>query len=170
MPGKVNPVIPEAVAQVAMAVMGHDLMIVQAASAGNLELSQFLPLVADSFLTMLDLLTHACDIFARQCVAGIVADREHCLLHVHNSTATLTALVERIGYDKAEQLAEQLRQTKGDTTQTLRHVRDRARLAFGDGVRGVDFSRAGHAAWARPMGTAGRARCRQGKGLLAMRG
>ena len=112
MPGKVNPVIPEAVAQVAMAVLGHDLMIVQAASAGNLELSQFLPLVADSILTMIDLLAHACDMFARQCVAGIVADREQCLLHVHNSTATLTALVERIGYDKAEHLAEQLQQTR----------------------------------------------------------
>ena len=120
MPGKVNPVVPEAVAQAAMAVMGHDLIIVQAASAGNLELSQFLPLVADSFLTMLDLLARACDIFARQCVAGIEADREQCLLHVHNSTATLTALVERIGYDKAEHLAEHLQQTKGDSTQTLR--------------------------------------------------
>jgi aspartate ammonia-lyase len=120
MPGKVNPVIPEAVAQVAMAVFGHDAVIVQAASAGNLELNQFLPLVADSILTMLDLLTNACDMFARQCVAGIAADRERCLLHVHNSTATLTALVERIGYDKAEHLAERLQQTRGDTTQTLR--------------------------------------------------
>ena len=120
MPGKVNPVIPEAVAQVAIAVMGHDLMIVQAASAGNLELSQFLPLVADSLLTMLDLLAHACDIFTRHCVSGIVADREECLLHVHNSTATLTALVQQIGYDKAEHLAGHLQQTKGDTTQTLR--------------------------------------------------
>ena len=120
MPGKVNPVIPEAVAQVAMAVFGHDQMIVQAVSAGNLELSQFLPLVADSILTMIDLLAHACEVFALRCVAGITADRERCLLHVHNSTATLTALVERIGYDKAEHLAERLRQTRGDTTQTLR--------------------------------------------------
>ncbi len=120
MPGKVNPVIPEAVAQVAMAAIGHDSMIVQAVTAGNLELSQFLPLVADSILTMLDLLARACDVFSRQCVAGIVADREQCLLHVHNSTATLTALVQRIGYDKAEQLAEQLQTSKGDTTQTLR--------------------------------------------------
>ena len=70
MPGKVNPVVPEAVAQVAMAVFGYDQMIVQAASAGNLELNQFLPLVADSILTMLDLLAHACDVFARQCVDG----------------------------------------------------------------------------------------------------
>ena len=50
MPGKVNPVIPEAVAQAAIAVMGHDQMIVQAVGGGNLELSQFLPLVADSLL------------------------------------------------------------------------------------------------------------------------
>ena len=56
MPGKVNPVIPEAVAQAAIAVMGHDQMIVQAARCGNLELNQFLPLVADSLLTSLDLL------------------------------------------------------------------------------------------------------------------
>ena len=74
MPGKVNPVIPEAVAQAAIAVMGHDQMIVQAVGGGNLELSQFLPLVADSLLTSLDLLTNACDIFARHCVAGIEAD------------------------------------------------------------------------------------------------
>ena len=52
MPGKVNPVIPEAVAQAAIAVMGHDLMIAQAVGGGNLELSQFLPLVADSLLTL----------------------------------------------------------------------------------------------------------------------
>ena len=70
MPGKVNPVIPEAIAQAAIAVMGHDQMICQAVSGGNLELSQFLPLVADSLLGSLDLLTAACDMFARQCVAG----------------------------------------------------------------------------------------------------
>ena len=78
MPGKVNPVIPEAVAQAAIAVMGYDQMIVQAVGGGNLELSQFLPLVADSLLTSLDLLTKACDIFARLCVAGIEADEHRC--------------------------------------------------------------------------------------------
>lgn len=121
MPGKVNPVIPEAVAQVALAAIGHDAVIVQAASAGNLELNQFLPLVADSLLTMLDLLDHACDIFTRLCVLGIEADRQQCIRHVHNSTATLTALVERIGYDAAEHLAEHLAQRDGDVQQTLRH-------------------------------------------------
>jgi aspartate ammonia-lyase len=121
MPGKVNPVIPESVAQAAMAVMGHDLVIVQAASAGNLELNPFLPAVADSLLTMLDLLAHACEMFARLCVTGIEADREQCARHVHNSTATLTALVERIGYDAAEHLAEHLAETKGDPALTIKH-------------------------------------------------
>jgi len=104
MPGKVNPVIPEAVAQAAIAVMGYDQMIVQAASAGNLELSQFLPLVADSLLTSLDLLASACDIFARLCVAGIEAHHEQCLRHVGGSTATATALVDRLGYSRVSQL------------------------------------------------------------------
>jgi len=121
MPGKVNPVIPEAVSQAAIAVMGHDQVILQAASSGNLELSQFLPLVADSLLTSLDLLGNACDIFARLCVAGIEADEEQCRRNVHNSTATLTALIERIGYDAAEHLAEHLDASKGDLRQTIRH-------------------------------------------------
>ena len=122
MPGKVNPVIPEAVAQAAIAVMGHDQMILQAASAGNLELNQFLPLVADSLLTSLDLLTGACDIFARLCVSGIEVDRVQCRRHVRNSTATLTALVERIGYEAAEHLAEHLGASDDDAQQNLRHL------------------------------------------------
>ena len=121
MPGKVNPVIPEAVAQVAMAVMGHDQAIFQAVSGGNLELSQFLPLVADALLTSLDLLTAACDTFARLCVAGIEANPQQCRRHVHNSTATLTALIERIGYDAAEHLAEHLTDGQSDPLKTIRH-------------------------------------------------
>lgn len=120
MPGKVNPVIPEAVSQAAIAVAGNDQMIFQAVSAGNLELSQFLPLVADCLLGSLDLLARACDVFARLCVAGIEADVEQCRRHVHNSTATLTALIERIGYDAAEHLAGHVADTVGDPTQTIR--------------------------------------------------
>jgi len=105
MPGKVNPVIPETVSQAAIAVMGHDQMIFQAVSLGNLELSQFLPLVADSLLTSLDLLTNACDVMARLCIDGIQADVDQCRQHVEGSTATLTALVETIGYEQASQLA-----------------------------------------------------------------
>jgi aspartate ammonia-lyase len=107
MPGKVNPVIPEAVAQAAIAVMGHDQIILQAIGGGNLELSQFMPLAADSLLTSIDLLANACDIFARHCVVGIEADAKRCRCHVHGSAAILTALVERIGYEAAEQLARE---------------------------------------------------------------
>lgn len=114
MPGKVNPVIPEAVCQTAIAVFGYDSMILQAASAGNLELNHLYPLIADAMLTSLDLLTSACDVFARECVEGIEADREHCRKTVRGSTAMLTALVERIGYDAAERLANQLEKCGGN--------------------------------------------------------
>jgi aspartate ammonia-lyase len=108
MPGKVNPVIPEAICQAAYAVFGYDLMIVQAASAGSLELNHLEPLLADALLTSIDLLTNACDIFATHCVEGITADREHCRRTVRGSTAILTALIEKIGYDAAERLAGEL--------------------------------------------------------------
>ena len=104
MPGKVNPVIPEAVAQAAIAAMGHDQIVLQAVSAGNLELSQFLPLAADSLLTAIDLLTAACDLFARFCVVGIEAHQEQCRWHVGGSTATATALVDRLGYTEVSRL------------------------------------------------------------------
>jgi len=105
MPGKVNPVIPEAVSQAAIAAAGNDQMILQAVAASNLELPQFLPLVADALLGSLDLLTAACAVFTERCVDGIDADRECCRRHVEGSTATVTALVERIGYDAAQSLA-----------------------------------------------------------------
>ncbi|MGD0899199.1 MAG: aspartate ammonia-lyase [Thermoguttaceae bacterium] len=122
MPGKINPVIPECVAQAAMSVLGLDQMIVHACSAGNLELNAFLPLVADSLLGSIDLLTRGCDILGRLCVLGIEADRCQCRRHVHNSTATLTALVERIGYEAAQHLAEHLNQTGEDAQQSLRRL------------------------------------------------
>jgi aspartate ammonia-lyase len=88
-----------------MMVMAHDQAIVNASSSGNLELNQFLPLVADCLLTALDLLERACDIFTRSCVAGIQADEARCRKTVEGSTATLTALVEHIGYQQACLLA-----------------------------------------------------------------
>jgi len=105
MPGKVNPVIPEAVSQAALAVMAHDQAITAACSLGNLELNAFLPLVADALLTSLDLLTNACSIFRRLCVEGIEADEARCRAHVESSTATVTALVGRIGYAAAQEVA-----------------------------------------------------------------
>jgi aspartate ammonia-lyase len=104
MPGKVNPVIPEAVSQVAMLVMGYDQTTALAAASGNLELNPFLPLIAHCLLESCHLLTHGCDIMRRFCVEGMVADEKRCREHVEGSTATATALVPAIGYENAARL------------------------------------------------------------------
>lgn len=101
MPGKVNPVIPEAVAQIAIRMMGNDLVITNACSAGNLELNQFMPLIADSLLESLTLLNKANLIFRNHCVSGITANEAVCKMNVENSTAIITALLPKIGYEKA---------------------------------------------------------------------
>jgi aspartate ammonia-lyase len=111
MPGKVNPVIPEAVSQAAIVVMSNDQAIAHACAMGNLELNAFLPLVADALLESLDLLRNACRIFRENCVAGITADESRCRTHVEGATASLTALVESLGYEKVQALAAQARAT-----------------------------------------------------------
>ncbi len=100
MPGKVNPVIPEAVAQTAILSMGNDQIISHAGGSGNLELNQFLPLLAHSLLENLTILNNACTIFSDHCVSGITANEETCKQNVENSTATITALLPKISYDK----------------------------------------------------------------------
>jgi aspartate ammonia-lyase len=109
MPGKVNPVIPEAVTQAAIVAIAHDAAVTQACSLGNLELNAFMPLVADSLLDMLGVLANACDIFRRHCVEGIVANEARCRSHVENAVAIATTLIERLGYDAAQALAEDAR-------------------------------------------------------------
>jgi aspartate ammonia-lyase len=109
MPGKVNPVIPEAVSQAAMAVMAHDQVIAQACAMGNLELNAFLPLIADALLDSLDLLRGSCRILREHCVTGIEADEARCRAHVEGATATLTALVEFLGYERAQEVAVRAR-------------------------------------------------------------
>lgn len=101
MPGKVNPVIPEAVTQVALLVMGHDQTIALAAGLGSLDLNPFLPLVAACLLESLTLLARADETLRRHCVEGLEADEERCRAHVHASSAAATALVPVLGYDRA---------------------------------------------------------------------
>ena len=105
MPGKVNPVIPEAVNQAAIAGFAHDQAITHACALGHLELNPFLPLVADALLDSLQLLTGAASILRRHCIEGLVADEQRCRQNVEGATATLTALVGSIGYEAAEQVA-----------------------------------------------------------------
>ena len=109
MPGKVNPVIPEAVSQVAMLVMGHDSTIAVAAAAGSLELNSFLPLIAACLLDSLAFLARGCETLRRHCVEGIEADEERCRAHVEASSAVATALVPEIGYDAACEVVRRAR-------------------------------------------------------------
>jgi len=106
MPGKINPVIPEAVSQAAMLAMGYDQVIAMAVASGNLELNAFLPLIAQCLLESCDMLARAADIFRRLCVEGIEADEERCRRHVESSTATATALLPLIGYEAACRVVE----------------------------------------------------------------
>jgi len=111
MPGKVNPVIPEAVAQAAMLVMGHDATIATACASGSLELNPFLPLVAACLLESCELLARSCEILRRGCVEGIEADEERCRRHVESSTAMVTVLVPAVGYEAACQVARRARES-----------------------------------------------------------
>ncbi len=106
MPGKVNPVIPEAVSQAAMTVMANDQSISYACSLGNLELNAFMPLIADALLGSLDLLANACSILRKNCVAGLEANEQRCRQYVESATATVTSLVDAIGYQAAQKVAE----------------------------------------------------------------
>jgi aspartate ammonia-lyase len=118
MPGKVNPVVPEAVTQAAMKVMANDVAIGMAVANGSLELNPFLPLVADLLLESLDLLARSADLLRRRCVEGIVADEARCRGGVEIATATVTALVPVLGYERAAEVAR-IARTSG---RTVRHV------------------------------------------------
>jgi aspartate ammonia-lyase len=107
MPGKVNPVIPEAVSQAAMMVMGYDQTLAMACAMGNLELNAFMPLVAECLLESCSLLERSCDLLRRCCVEGITADEDRCRAHVNGSTAAATALIPALGYERVCELARE---------------------------------------------------------------
>jgi len=111
MPGKVNPVIPEAATQAAIMAMAHDQALSVAVAMGSLELNAFMPLVAHCLLESLDLLARACAILRRHCVAGLSADEARCRAQVENGTAAATALLPLIGYEQAGALAAEARST-----------------------------------------------------------
>ncbi len=101
MPGKVNPVIPEAVVQVAAQVMGNDTTIMLAGQAGNFELNAMLPVIAYNLLQSINLLGSAADVFAKKCIDGISANEETCAGYIEKSLALATGLAPKIGYDRA---------------------------------------------------------------------
>jgi aspartate ammonia-lyase len=119
MPGKVNPVIPEAVTQAALQVLGSDQIITLACSLGSLELNPFLPLVAEHLLGSIELLTRAVTILREHCVVGIEANRARCAAQVQGTTAMLTALTERIGYRQAQTVATLVSQGAGSVRELV---------------------------------------------------
>jgi aspartate ammonia-lyase len=112
MPGKVNPVIPEAVVQAALRVLGNDSTIAMASALGSLELNAMMPLMADSLLESLDLLIRACTLFDERCVRGMEACEEKCRAHVAGTVASATALVPVLGYERAAALAAEAARSK----------------------------------------------------------
>jgi aspartate ammonia-lyase len=104
-------VIPEAVTQVAMQVIGRTQTIATACAAGSLELNAFLPLIADELLNALQLLAGANDILRRHAIEGMEADEAACRAQVEASTATVTALVPLLGYERAAEIAATVQQT-----------------------------------------------------------
>jgi len=111
MPGKINPVIPEAVIQVCAQVMGNDTTITISGQAGNFELNVMLPVIAYNLLQSIDILSSATRLLAEKCISGIRANRQKCSDNVEKSLAMATYLVPHIGYDKAAAIANKAHET-----------------------------------------------------------
>ena len=106
MPGKINPVIPEVVNQVAFNVIGNDLTITLAAEAGQLELNAFEPIIFYNLFQSLDTLAYSVKTFVENCIVGITANETHCKELVENSIGIITAISPYIGYEKASSIAK----------------------------------------------------------------
>jgi len=106
MPGKVNPVIPEVVSQVAFHIIGHDCTITMAAEAGQLELNAFEPVLFYDLFESIDSLAGAVETLVDNCVVGITANKEICQKHLNDSVGIVTALCPIIGYTKSAELAK----------------------------------------------------------------
>jgi aspartate ammonia-lyase len=105
MPGKVNPVIPEVVNQVAFLVIGNDLTVTLAAEGGQLQLNAFEPTIAFCILQSMRGLAAALDTLTERCIRGIVANREHCRELALNSIGVVTALNPILGYEVCSRVA-----------------------------------------------------------------
>ncbi|WP_227131117.1 class II fumarate hydratase [Halorubellus salinus] len=106
MPGKINPVVAEAVNQVHKQVVGNDAAVSAGAAEGQIDLNLYKPVLAHNFLQSAELLSNASEVFARRFVAKLEANEEHCAEQVEQSMALATALNPAIGYDKASEVAK----------------------------------------------------------------
>lgn len=118
MPGKVNPVIPEVVNQVAFNIIGNDMTITMAAEAGQLELNAFEPIIFYCMFQSIDTLAYAVHTFVDNCVSGITANETRCRYLVENSVGIITAICPHVGYQKAADIAKKALKT-GESVRTL---------------------------------------------------
>ena len=118
MPGKVNPVIPEVVNQVAFYVIGNDMTITMAAEGGQLELNAFEPIIFYCLFQSIDTLAYAVQTFVDNCITGITANEERCRYLVESSVGVITAISPHVGYQKAADIAKKALRT-GESIRSL---------------------------------------------------
>jgi aspartate ammonia-lyase len=106
MPGKVNPVIPEVVNQVAFTVIGNDLAVTMAAEGGQLQLNAFEPIIARSLMMSIIYLRRSCRVLREFCIEGITANEDFLRATVENSIGLVTALAPKLGYEAASAIAK----------------------------------------------------------------
>jgi fumarate hydratase class II len=122
MPGKVNPVIPEVVTQVAAQVIGNDAAITVGGMQGHFELNVFVPVIARNLLDSIRLLSAAARLFAEKCVDGIEANRETCERYAELTLSAATALNPYIGYDKATEIVKEAAASGRSLREVARHA------------------------------------------------
>jgi fumarate hydratase class II len=106
MPGKVNPVLPEATLMVCAQVIGNDATVAVAGASGSFELNVMMPVMARNLLESIRLLAHVAPLLAHRCVDGIEADEERCLTYAESSPSVVTPLNKHIGYEEASKVAK----------------------------------------------------------------
>ncbi|PZS10117.1 MAG: aspartate ammonia-lyase [Acidimicrobiales bacterium] len=127
MPGKVNPVLPEAVTQVVAQVIGNDAAVAFGGAAGNFELNVMLPMMARNLLESIRLLANVSRLFADRCIAGITANVERCREYAESSPSIVTPLNRYLGYEEAASIAKQSLKERKTIRQVVTergHVRD----------------------------------------------
>ncbi len=119
MPGKVNPVIPEAVTQVAAQVIGNDAAIAWGGGGGAFELNVYIPMMARNLLESFTILTNSCRLFAERCIDGLVANEARLRELAESSPSIVTPLNSAIGYEEAAAVAKQALREKKTIRQTV---------------------------------------------------
>lgn len=138
MPGKVNPVIPEVVNQIAFTVIGNDLTVTMAAESGQLQLNAFEPIIARSLMMSITYLRRGCKVLGDYCIDGITANQEYLRSTVENSIGLVTVIAPVIGYENATAVAQFAQQKNVSVKQAVRELGLLSDLEFDELLGDVD--------------------------------